>query len=367
MAREGGPGGGGRGGNGGGDGPGEGDGGGALENGNALFVPPADDKKKKKVDPFIKAGRISANAIKEGTELNLAALDEAIAQLTGQFGESADAFDPFRKTGRQSLRGLAGLDTDVTARGPGAGVNAFDNRIGRLLKSDAFRTLVDERTRNVTGLLGSTGNTRSGAGARAVAEVPSDVLLGLENQIFNRQRDRADNIQDIETGNINRRIGVLGSLADQGFRATGAATGVDNNLATLIAQLTGQTGAVSQSGVIGSADARANALLASAQQAALDKNASRSSRNNLFGTALTAGALALSDPWLKKNLQAIGQFGPLVIWEWDWREELVGTLADVMPTIGFLSTQVKKHFPDQVYSFDGFDVVDYDGVMEAMA
>lgn len=235
-------------------------------------------------------------------------------------------------------------------------VKTLDQRLNQIMGSDAFSSLVEERMAGIENMLGVGGLTRSGAALREGAALPTDVAFDIENLIFGRALDQ-------------NRFDIMRNQADidRGFSAATGLAGFNTNLAEQIAALTGQSGAIAQSGTIGSAEAIANSMLAKAQQDAINKNAKRSSKNSFFGSVI-GGALsgAFSDPLLKTNMRPIGEIGPLILFEWDWRDFTKGTIVEQFPTIGFLSTEVREHYPHLVTEFAGLDVVNYPALMEEL-
>jgi hypothetical protein len=83
-----------------------------------------------------------------------------------------------------------------------------------------------------------------------------------------------------------------------------------------------------------------------------------------MGSIIGGGLAALSDPTLKTNITKIDEIGPLGVYTWEWIPELKGSFAEKMPTKGFLSTQVREHFPNRVKTFGGFDMIDYGNLLE---
>jgi len=95
-------------------------------------------------------------------------------------------------------------------------------------------------------------------------------------------------------------------------------------------------------------------------------------QSDLFGGLIGAGGSVLgglasagffSDSKLKENIEKIANIGVLNLYQWDWARETKGTFVEKFPTIGFISTEVKKFYPEFVKKVLGFDFIDYQGVL----
>lgn len=218
-------------------------------------------------------------------------------------------FDPYRQAG---LQGLQGYQQGSTAQG-------LDEILQQIMGGDLFGSLVDERTRSVEGMLGSGGLSRSGAAIEEGAKIPTDIAMMLEGILSGRQ----------------------GALADSGYVATSEIGG-----------LTSQVGEAIASGILGR----------EAQNSANKAN-KQTNQSNLLGSIAGGLGMAFSDPRLKTNVTGNGKIGPLTLVEWDWIPETKGTIVENMPTIGFMSTEIKEHYPEYVSEFGGYDIIDYPGLL----
>ena len=70
-----------------------------------------------------------------------------------------------------------------------------------------------------------------------------------------------------------------------------------------------------------------------------------------------------SDPNLKENVEEVGEIGDLKVYKWDWKPETKGTLVELCGTVGFMADEVKKLYPMFVGVFGGFDVIDYEKLL----
>ena len=215
-------------------------------------------------------------------------------------------FQPFLDVGTQGLESFA----------QGSTPQGLSDMIDQIINGGLFEDLVDERQDAVTSQLAAGGLTRSGAAIEEAARIPTDVALALENILSGRQA----------------------GLADIGF------SGASN-----IGSLTTRVGEAIASGILGNEARRAS-----------DRATSKTNKSNIIGSVL--GGL-FSDPRLKENIRKVDKIGPLDLVQWDWSKEAKPIVKD-MPTHGFLSTQVKEHYPEFVHQYGGFDVIDYPNLIE---
>jgi hypothetical protein len=92
------------------------------------------------------------------------------------------------------------------------------------------------------------------------------------------------------------------------------------------------------------------------------QNAQQAAQQNLSSTALTAGAIFLSDERLKTNKKITGKFGEFNWWSWDWNElagELFGLFGSDM---GVMAQEVLLIKPSAVINPDGFYRVNYEAL-----
>ena len=230
-------------------------------------------------------------------------------------------FQPFMDAG---LMGLEQFQQTSTPEG-------LDSILARIMGGDAFSLLEEERIRGAEGMLGAGGLTRSGEALQQGADIGGNLALQLEGILSGRS----------------------GGLADTGFQG-----------ASSIADLTTRIGEAIASGILG-VESRDNT-----RKANRDTNRSNllgAGIGGLFSAAGSAGGFGslFSDPALKENITKLSDIGPLGLYEWDWIEE-VPELVQNMPTKGFLSTEVKDHFPEFVNEFGGFDIIDYEGLIKRL-
>lgn len=218
-------------------------------------------------------------------------------------------FQPFLDAGNFGL--------DLFQQGSSAG--GLEQILNEIMGGQSFQGLRDERQRGVQGQLSAGGLTRSGTGIEAAANIPTDLAFNISNLLSGRQE----------------------SLAGFGFGG-----------ASNIADLTTRVGEAIASGILGNEERRSSR-----------RSESRTNTSNLIGSVLGG---AFSDPALKQNIEKIGEIGPLDLVQWDWIPEVEGTIVAGMRTMGFLSTQVREHYPEFVSEFGGYDLINFHGLIERL-
>lgn len=239
-------------------------------------------------------------------------------QVAG-LGEARKVIDPFRTTGQVGFQNFAA----------GATPQGLEANLNEILGGDLFSMLVGERRNEVQGSLAAGGLTRSGEAIESAAEIPTDIALFLEQLLSGRQE----------------------RLGGTGFGAAEDIAGLETNV-----------GAAGASGILGFLQDKRLREIADRQAS----SAKSAAKTDAFGNIISAGlgaALKFSDPRLKENIRKVGEIGPLDLVEWDWIPETKGTIVEDMPTIGFLSTQVRLHHPEALGTFGGFDTVNYSDVL----
>lgn len=235
----------------------------------------------------------------------------------------------------EDVQGAIGLgQSQIPAVGQGATIGGFDQSLEDIANSAIFGTLVGERTRGVEGALSAGGFTRSGEAIEQLSAIPQDILLSIEQLISGRQTDL------FKTG-LDASLN-LGGLGIQGATAQGniASSQAQRSFLGSQAALDRSTGAFS--GLIGGAGDILSAR----------------------GSARVAEGLSFfSDPILKENIEKIGKVGSLNLYQWDWIRETASTFVSKLPTVGFISTEVKKLYPEFVGKVFGFDCIDYHSVL----
>lgn len=300
-------------------------------------------------DPFDITGRHAAEAASSAAALQSdaaiqAALIQAASQEQGlnatleQLGITRESFAPFLEAGVGALPELQqGFQSQQ-----GATLGGMDAMIAEIMGTDSFGALRQEREQSVQGQLSAGGLTRSGAAMQEMANVPTDLAFEIENMIFNRgQSDEIARIQGLQ------------NLTSTGLNAAGMSGSQSASMTTQIANQMAGIGTTQAGGITGSASATASGILGAQQ-------AEAQGTQNIMSLA----AMFFSDNRLKTNIKKIGKAGPLDLVTWDWIPELKDSFVTKFPTTGFLSSQVKEHYPEYIGEFGSYDTVDYGGLMK---
>lgn len=253
-------------------------------------------------------GKTGAEAALQAGNIQADAARESLAFLKERFGITDEQLSPYISAG---AGGLDYLQQGSTPQG-------LAEQINQIMNGGYFNDLVDERTRAVQGQLSAGGLTRSGTAMQEAANIPTDIALQVRSMLTGQNQNLATMGANAITGNASTAMPLYNAMQ-----------------APAQAQAAGQLGAA---------------------------QASAGGVQNILNTGLTAGLMykAFSDPRLKTNIQKIGEMGPLNVYSWDWKEERDD------PTQGFMSTEVREIFPQHVSVVDGYDMVDYPGVLQEL-
>ena len=282
------------------------------------------------------AASLQANAIIRSAEIGAESQQKGLDALLEQLGITRESFAPFLAAGGGALEEL------IQGFRPQRGTDArgLDANLAELFDTDIFGTLVGERQRAAQGQLAAGGLTRSGTALQEASRIPTELGLNLESMLFGRG-----------TQEEVARIQGLQSLVNTGLSAAGTTGGQGANLTSQIVSQLSNIGATQGQGITGAAGASAAGILGAAQASAQGKQ----NLLNLGGAALSF----FSDPRLKANVKKVGKAGPLDLVTWEWIPELKDSFVKNFPKIGYLSTQVRKYYPQYVDTFGGFDIIDY--------
>jgi hypothetical protein len=186
--------------------------------------------------------------------------------------------------------------------------------------------LISERQRALQGQLAAGGLTRSGTALEEAAAIPTDLGSQIEQMLSGRTSALAGSGQ-----NAAAQLGAFGADASSS-----------------LAGIQQQSGQAISSGILADQQARAQAS------------------QNFLNTAGTIGSIFFSDPALKENVEEIGETGGLKIVQWDWIEKTKGTMIEGCGTIGFMADEVKEVYPQHVYEFGGFMMIDYPALLDEL-
>lgn len=240
---------------------------------------------------------------------------KAIAEIRRQFDVTQGNLAPFLEAGTGALPGVI----------QGSTPQGLEEILAEIFRGGGFKSLLDERTRSVEGSLAAGGLTRSGAGIRELANIPTELGFQIENLLFGRQAGLAGAGQ-----NAAAQLGVFGGQASTG-----------------IAGLQQDIGRAQGGGIITDQQARA------AQQ------------QQLLTAAATAAAF-FSDPSLKENVEQIGKIKSLNLYQWDWIPEAEDTIVVLYPTIGFMTDEVEAIYPEYVSTYGGFKTINYLALLDRL-
>jgi hypothetical protein len=297
---------------------------------NSFFLDPFDITGQQAASAGDKANKAQQESIRRAIEIIRAqgqTNDDLFGTAQGDINQAQGLFDPFINAGGQGLQGLQ----------QGATAGGFGQRLNEIIGGDAFGGLLEERNRNSLNQLGSVGLSRSGVNQQAGEDIPTELALQLENILSGRQSNLA---------NLGFE-GARGSSALSGISAglTQSQAQSGTNLSQDIASLIGTGGAASANNIVNSQQAQTQGAQG-------------------IGSII---ASFFSDPRLKENIVKLGKIGPLDFVEWDWKEEFEGTVVMDSPNRGFLSTQVREHFPEYVGHFGGYDIIDYPALVKRLS
>lgn len=330
----------------------------------------------------VAAAHAVAGAQAYAADLGFEAASNSLAEQRRQFDNTVERFAPYVELGEQFIG-------DITEA---ATVEGLDARIAQILSSDSFSALRDKQMQSANNQLAQAGVTRSGAAARAAAEMDINVASAIENQLYGRQMTnlqigQASAAQTSAAGagyanavtGINQSLATnVGGLAVQSAQAqgqflqAGAQAGAQGILNAGNAASQGILGAASANaaGIQGAANATANGLVNSA-------NAQSQQRQNRLSGAM-AGAMAgwqtgtgwwgaaigavggyfFSDERLKENMQPIGKIHDLTLYEWDWKPGARMAVGTEMST-GFKAQEVAEKYPECVDDTHGLLIINY--------
>lgn len=240
-----------------------------------------------------------------------------IDELRRQFDTTQGNIQPFVQAGQEALPG-------VQAGGTLAG---FSGNLSDIFNTDIFKTLVDERTRATQGQLAAGGLTRSGTAVEEIANIPTNVGLGIEQTLFDRQ-----------AGLTGQGLSAAGSLGGFGAQSSGG-----------IASLLNQQGQNTASGLLADQQAKASFV------------------GQLLGVASSAATGFFSDPRLKENVEQVADIGDLGVFEWDWIEKAKDTIVAAFPTLGFMADEVEEKYPHLIHEFGGFKIIDYSALLDELS
>lgn len=255
-------------------------------------------------------------ATRESIKFQEEALDKQLDFLTESRDIARGDLEPFREVGSTDLSTLGSLVTDPQAQADFITNNPF------------FDALAEKSTQTLLNNAAARGKVGSGGTAEALQN--SILLLG--NDLLNQDVTRRQN------------LATLGSNAAAGQATTtqntaNALSAATQNSANAVSDLTIQGGNAQAAGLVGAANARADAT------------------NNLISTGITA--LALCDARAKENIEHVGYTSkgfPLYSFNY---------IGDDQFQVNVLAQDVEIVMPEAVYEINGYKHVDMEAVYGA--
>lgn len=335
----------------------------------------------------------------QAAERSRVAGEEALVYQDEQFALANERLQPYADLGNGATEYLANAAT----------LDGFLGNLAAISETSAYQDLYDDRFRDAQSILAQNGLSRSGAAAQSAADIGTDLRIGIDGQMYDRNaanaaagyaassqqnqlgtqyanaagniltgtaavqgaglNTAAANAGQIQVAGANAQGQFIANGANQaaGYVAQGAqaqgngiyqagqatANGVYQtgqfmaNGLTQAAYYTGQ-------GMMGAANATANGMVNGA-------NAQYQTDQNNFNNTMAIGATIasfFSDPRLKENMQPIGKVGRLTWYEWDWKEFARGVSGTEMGT-GYNAEEVKELYPQHVADINGILTVNY--------
>lgn len=220
---------------------------------------------------------------------------EKVQELSQQF---LDLTRPSIELGTENLKSFSRLSDP----------NQLDSVFGGLVNSNLANSIINERQKAATQFAASSGLRRSGAGIKAAAKVPTDVLMGL----------------------LDRVTGIKQNSASIGLGQGG------NFLGGL-------------KGLLTPTDNAGNAMATNAANNMMVKDKALSAITNV------ASAI-FSDERVKENIERIGEFeNGIGIYSYNY-------VGDTSRTIGVLAHEVEETLPHAVLEEYGLKKVNYEAL-----
>lgn len=175
------------------------------------------------VDDF--TGKTGAAAAKQASFLQQKGMQESMDRLTGGYDSAMANYDPYIQGGMNAYNNLVSGSTP----------EGYAKSLETLNQSPAIQQLISMKERSMGNQLSSVGLGRSGYGVSEMSAVSPETLMALENSMYGRQSP----------------------IANTGYSAMGARTGMDIDKTNALAQMIMQKYGIKASGVLGAAEARA--------------------------------------------------------------------------------------------------------------
>ena len=124
-------------------------------------------------------GLTGSNAGGDAAQLQALFNAQAINELKRQFDVTQENLAPFQQVGTTAAPQFSEATT----------IQGLDRRIGEILDTDSFGSLLDARRREVENRDAATGQLRSGLGTQNAANLPTQLAFGIEGDLTSRLFD----------------------------------------------------------------------------------------------------------------------------------------------------------------------------------
>lgn len=104
---------------------------------------------------------------------------KARAELTAGYNQSRDYFN-------------TGYDQANSLLAPASTATGYSSELMNLMQGGGLDPLINERRRGLESALAAQGLTRSGAGVTEMAQLPIDLVMGIEQNLYGRKGGLAD-------------------------------------------------------------------------------------------------------------------------------------------------------------------------------
>lgn len=318
----------------------------------------------------IMAAQFISGATEYSADLQFEAAEKAIEEQRRQYDNTTEMLSPYVQTGEKFLKQVERAST----------LDGFAARLEKIMDSDTYDDLRQNRQEAAAGALGQAGLTRSGVAAQTASDITTELAFAIEGQDYSRKVNQVNIGQaaaarqaNINMGSANAISGIYmgtaqnvgnqtvqGAIAGGGYMAQGAnaAAGFYSQGGQAQAQGIMNAAYYGGQGIMGSANAIGGGMINGANAMAAGRAGNWNMGMQLLGQGMGAAAMFFSDERLKKDLKAVGKISGLTLYEWEWVDEVKGLVGTEMVT-GFRAQEVESHYPDCVTVIGDVKAIDY--------
>ncbi len=137
--------------------------------------------------------------------------NKAISETRDQLGLTDELFQPYLDLGERSAKQMQ----------RGSTIGGYDRRLERIMGTDSFKGLRDERMKDMGGHLSNVGLSRSGKGLQKLSMISPELAMEIEGTLYNRAAGGAElganaaGNKASTTANLNQVLtGLLTGRAD---------------------------------------------------------------------------------------------------------------------------------------------------------